>query len=268
MDLKLAGKKVLVTGGASGIGDAVVRAFAAEGAHPVAVDIDEAKLASQGQQLSAQGLDAGAITADLSSLAGIEGAVAEAEAIFGGVPDILVNNVGSGTLRTLEETADEQFHRTMELNFFAMVRLCKLLLPGMQANGGGSVVNVTSDLSRQPEDSITDYAASKAAVASVSKSLSRLYAPSIRLNCVAPGPIYTPFWSDEDYGWVKTVEQAYGKEGMDAIQALIDDRGIPLGRIGTPEEVANAVVFLASDASSFTTGVTLGVDGGSIRSIF
>src|SRR5690606_11791551 len=108
---------------------------------------------------------------------------------------ILVNNVGSGTLRTLEETSDEQFHRTMELNFFAMVRLSKILVPEMQANGGGAVVSVTSDLSRQPEDSITDYAASKAAVASVSKSLSRLYAPSVRLNCVAPGPIYTPFWS-------------------------------------------------------------------------
>ena len=268
MDLKLTGKKVLVTGGAGGLGGAAVRAFAQEGAFPVAVDINEAKLTSHVEELKGEGLETGSIVADLSTLEGIEGAVAQAKEIFGGVPDILVNNVGTGTLRTLEETTDEQFHRTMELNFFAMVRMCKLLVPAMQANGGGSVVSVTSDLSRQQEDSITDYAASKAAVAAVSKSLSRQYAPSVRLNCVAPGPIYTPFWSDENYGWVKTVEEAYGKEGMDAIQALIDERGIPMGRIGYPEEVANAVVFLASDASSFTTGATLGIDGGSIRSIF
>lgn len=268
MDLKLEGKKVLVTGGASGIGDAVVRGFAAEGAIPVAVDINTDKLEAQRADLSVQGLVSGAVVADLSSLAGIEGAIAEAKEFLGGVPDILVNNVGTGTLRTLEETSDEQFHRTMELNFFAMVRMSKALVPEMHANGAGSVVSVTSDLSRQPEDSITDYAASKAAVASVSKSLSRLYAPKVRLNCVAPGPIYTPFWSDADYGWVKTVEQAYGKEGMEAIQALIEDRGIPMGRIGLPEEVANAVVFLASDASAFTTGATLGIDGGSIRALF
>ncbi|MBO1901529.1 SDR family oxidoreductase [Leucobacter weissii] len=268
MDLKLAGKKVLITGGASGLGDAAVRTFAEEGAFPVAVDINEAKLASQAEELEALGRRSGSIVADLSTLEGIEGAVARAKEIFGGAPDILVNNVGTGTLRTLEETTDEQFHRTMELNFFAMVRMCKLLVPEMKANGGGSVVSVTSDLSRQPEDSITDYAASKAAVASVSKSLSRLYAPTVRLNCVAPGPIYTPFWSDENYGWVKTVEQAYGKEGMDAIQALIDDRGIPMGRIGRPEEVAAAIAFLASDLSAFTTGATLGIDGGSIRALF
>ena len=268
MDLKLAGRKVLVTGGASGIGDAVVRAFAAEGAIPVSIDINETKLSEQREALRAAGSDSGSIVADLSTLEGIEGAIAEAKAFLGGVPDILVNNVGTGTLRTLEETSDEQFHSTMELNFFAMVRMSKLLVPEMHAKGGGSVVSVTSDLSRQPEDSITDYAASKAAVASVSKSLSRLYAPEVRLNCVAPGPIYTPFWSDADYGWVKTVEAGYGKKGMDAIQALIDDRGIPMGRIGMPEEVANAVVFLASDASSFTTGATLGVDGGSIRALF
>ncbi|GAA2754628.1 hypothetical protein GCM10009870_010 [Leucobacter celer subsp. celer] len=134
--------------------------------------------------------------------------------------------------------------------------------------GGGAVVSVTSDLSRQPEDSITDYAASKAAVASVAKSLARLYAPTIRVNCVAPGPIYTPFWSDEKYGWQKTVEGAYGKEGTAALDALIEDRGIPMARMGTPEEVGAAVAFLASEVSGFTTGATLGVDGGSIRALF
>ena len=268
MDLRLSGKSVLVTGGASGIGDAIVRTFAAEGAHPVSVDINEAGLRRQEEALRAAGAASTSVVADLSTQAGVDAAVAAGRDLFGAAPDIIVNNVGVGRLRTLEETSDEEFHRTLELNLFAMVRICRAFLPAMRDAGGGSVVSVTSDLSRQPEDSITDYAASKAAVASVAKSLARLYAPTIRVNCVAPGPIYTPFWSDERYGWQKTVEAAYQQEGTAALDALIADRGIPMGRMGTPEEVAAAVAFLASDVSAFTTGTTLGVDGGSVRALF
>ncbi|WP_336662287.1 SDR family NAD(P)-dependent oxidoreductase [Leucobacter sp. USHLN154] len=268
MDLKLNGKRVLVTGGASGIGDAIVRTFAHEGAFPIAVDINEAGLERQASELERLDLPSARIVADLSTQEGVDRVVSEGAAIFGAAPDILINNVGTGTLRTLDETSDEDFHRTLELNLFAMVRICKAFLPEMKEAGGGSVVSVTSDLSRQPEDSITDYAASKAAVASVAKSLARLYAPTVRVNCVAPGPIYTPFWSDEQYGWQKKVEGAYGKEGTAALDALIEDRGIPMARMGTPEEVGAAVAFLASEVSGFTTGATLGVDGGSIRALF
>ena len=102
-------------------------------------------------------------------------------------------------------------------------------------------------------------------VASVAKSLSRAYAPRVRVNCVAPGPIWTPFWTDAEKGWLKNIEAAYGEKGDAAVQALITDRGIPMGRMGTPHEVANAVLFLSSDAAGFTTGSTLGVDGGSVR---
>lgn len=268
MDLRLTDKKVLITGGASGIGDAIARAFAAEGAHPVVADINETLLHKQKEEIAALGGSSDFVVADLSTEAGVDGMLAQGRELFGDAPDILVNNVGVGSLRTVEETSDEEFHRTFELNFFAMVRTSKALLPVMKAQGSGAVVCVTSDLSRQPEDAITDYAASKAAVASVAKSLSRLYAPQVRVNCVAPGPIYTPFWSDERYGWQKKVEGVYGIEGPAALDALIQDRGIPMGRMGTPEEVAAAVAFLASDVSAFTTGATLGVDGGSIRSIF
>ena len=268
MDLKLTGKRVLITGGASGVGDAIVRTFAAEGAVPISVDINEAGLERQRADLQATGAESFSIVADLSTQAGVDSVVAAGTEIFGSAPDIIVNNVGVGRLRTIDETSDEDFHKTLELNLFAMVRICKAFLPAMKENGGGSVISVTSDLSRQPEDSITDYAASKAAVASVAKSLARLYAPTIRVNCVAPGPIYTPFWSDENYGWQKTVEGAYDKQGDAALQALIDDRGIPMGRMGRPEEVGAAVAFLASDVSAFTTGATLGVDGGSVRALF
>jgi len=181
---------------------------------------------------------------------------------------VLVNNVGAGRLKTFEELSDDDFHRTFELNFFSMVRMCRVMVPAMYEAGHGAVVNVTSDLSRQAEDTIVDYAASKAAVASVAKSLARAYAPRVRVNNVAPGPIWTPFWTDESTGWLKNLEAAYGVRGEAAVQAFIDDRGIPAGRMGRPEEVADAILFLASDLAGFTTGSTLGVDGGTVRATF
>jgi NAD(P)-dependent dehydrogenase (short-subunit alcohol dehydrogenase family) len=264
VDLGLAGKNALVTGSATGIGRAVVEAFAAEGANVVAVDIRDDLIVEYSSEQGIGG-QVSAVHADMTEARDIRSAVDQATAVFGGAPDILVNNVGAGRLASFEELTDDDFHRTFELNFFSMVRICRALVPAMFEAGKGAVVNVTSDLSRQAEDVIVDYAASKAAVASVSKSLARAYAPRVRVNNVAPGPIWTPFWSDAEKGWLKNIEAAYGKRGDEAVQALIDDRGIPMGRMGTPEEVANAVLFLSSDAAGFTTGSTLGVDGGSVR---
>jgi NAD(P)-dependent dehydrogenase (short-subunit alcohol dehydrogenase family) len=90
----------------------------------------------------------------------------------------------------------------------------------------------------------------------------------VRVNNVAPGPVWTPFWTDENTGWLKNLEAAYGARGEDAVRAFIDDRGIPMGRMGEPEEVANAILFLASDLAGFTTGSTLAVDGGTVRATF
>ncbi|MCS5717582.1 SDR family oxidoreductase [Herbiconiux sp. CPCC 205763] len=270
MDLGLSGKNVIVTGSATGIGRSVVEAFVREGARVVAVDIRDDLIEEYAAATGAPGAtDAPgrivAVHADLTQAADIQAAVDRASEVFDGPPDILVNNVGAGRLASFEELTDDDFHRTFELNFFSMVRLCRALVPAMHAAGGGAVVNVTSDLSRQAEDVIVDYAASKAAVASVSKSLARAYAPRVRVNNVAPGPIWTPFWTDAEKGWLKAIEAAYGASGDDAVAALIADRGIPLGRMGTPEEVANAVLFLSSDAAGYTTGSTLAVDGGTVR---
>lgn len=266
-DFGLEGRTVFLTGASTGIGRAALDAFASEGARIVAVDIREDVLVEHVREAGLQ--DVTPVRADLSTAQGVADAISAARDALGAqAPDILVNNVGAGRLNAFEDISDEEFHRTFELNFFSMVRISRAFVPEMYAAGKGAVVNVTSDLSRQAEDVIVDYAASKAAVASVAKSLARSYAPHVRVNNVAPGPIWTPFWSDENTGWLKDIEAAYDRKGQDAVQALIDDRGIPLGRMGRPEEVASAILFLSSDLAGYTTGSTLGVDGGTIRATF
>ncbi|SDO00888.1 NAD(P)-dependent dehydrogenase, short-chain alcohol dehydrogenase family [Klenkia soli] len=264
MDLQLSGRTAYVTGAAGGIGSAVVRSLAAEGVHVFAVDVDAGALAA----IDSEGSGSVQVhEADLSSAEGCRNAAAAGTAHFQGAPDILVNNAGVGHMAPFEEIDDEEFVATFELNFFAVVRTCRELLPGMRAaTGGGSVVTISSDLARQPEDLFVHYAASKAALSNFTTAMARSYAPQIRVNEVCPGPVWTPMWSRPG-GFVDTLTATHGLSGEDAVRAFVSERGIPMGRLGTPAEVAAAVTFLASPVSSFTTGASLGVDGGTVRSM-
>jgi len=265
MDSKLNGKVVLITGAAKGIGRETALAFAREGANLALLDIDRDELNSLSAEIAQIGVKASATIADLSSGTGVSQGVTDVLAPFGGEIDVLVNNVGSGSVRTFDQLRDEDWNTTFNLNFLSYVRACRAALPLMRAKGG-AIVNNASDLARQPEPVPIDYSASKAAVLALTKGLARSEAPKIRVNAVAPGPVWTPFWTKPG-GFAETMGEFHKMPPQQAVEREMSLRQLPLGRLGKPEEVANVIVFLASDLASFVTSSVWGVDGGSIRSI-
>jgi NAD(P)-dependent dehydrogenase (short-subunit alcohol dehydrogenase family) len=265
MDSGLAGKVVLITGAAKGIGRATALAFAKEGAHLALVDIDRAELEAVKKAATASGVVVSLSNADLSTGEGVARGIDEALSPHGGKLDVLVNNVGAGAVRTFDQLSDADWDSTMNLNFMSCVRACRKTLPVLRVKGG-VIINIASDLARQPEPVPVDYSASKAAVLALTKGLARSEAPKIRVNAVAPGPIWTPFWSKPG-GFAETMGQYHKMPLKEAVEHEMSLRQLPLGRLGSPEEVANVIVFLASDLASFVTSSVWGVDGGSIRGI-
>lgn len=265
MKTNLEGKIVAITGGATGIGRATAVAFAHEGAKVALIDIDKAGCEETAALIEAAGGKASIGLGDLSTNDGVVRATKEALDEFGGVVDVLVNNVGSGAVRTFDQLTDEEWDKTFQLNFMSYVRTCRFALPIMRERGG-VIVNNASDLARQPEPVPVDYGASKSAVLALTKSLARAEAPKIRVNAVAPGPVWTPFWSKPG-GFAETMGKFHNMPPKQAVEHEMNLRQLPLARLGEPEEVANVVVFLASDLASFVTSAVWGVDGGSIRSI-
>jgi NAD(P)-dependent dehydrogenase (short-subunit alcohol dehydrogenase family) len=263
MKIDLEGRKVLITGAAAGIGRATSLAMAEAGATVAALDHDKALLEELANEI---GTDLITQVADLSDARATTSAVTDALDALGGV-DVLVNNVGAGAVRKFEEVDDEAWHQTMELNFMSYVRTIRECLPSLRRSEHAAIINNASDLGRQPEAMPIDYAASKAAVLALTKGLGRYLGPAIRVNAVAPGPIWTPFWTKPG-GFAETMAHAAGTTDQQlAVTEEMKKRQLPLARLGNPAEVANVIVFLASDAASFVTASVWGVDGGSIRSL-
>jgi NAD(P)-dependent dehydrogenase (short-subunit alcohol dehydrogenase family) len=169
--------------------------FAKEEARLALVDIDRDGLENLKAEIQALGGEAALGVADLSTGPGVADGIAEALSTYSSAPDILVNNVGAGAIRTFDQLTDDDWMSTLQLNFMSYVRACRTVLPGMRANGSGVIINNASDLARQPEPVPVDYSASKAAVLALTKGLARAEGPKIRVNAVAPGPIWTPFWT-------------------------------------------------------------------------
>jgi NAD(P)-dependent dehydrogenase (short-subunit alcohol dehydrogenase family) len=263
MDTGLGGRVVAITGAASGIGRATAKAFAGEGAQLALVDLDEDELRGLGGELDGH---AGLAVADLSTPDGVRSGLDQALQPFGGRLDVLVNNVGMGAVRTFDDLADEDWQRTLELNFYSYVRAIRFALPRMREQRAGVIINNASDLARQPEPVPIDYAVSKTAILSLTKALARAEGPTIRVNAVAPGPVWTPFWTKPG-GFAETMGRFYDMPPEQAVEHEMKQRQLPMQRLGRPEEVAGAIVFLASDQASFITSTVLGVDGGSIRNV-
>jgi NAD(P)-dependent dehydrogenase (short-subunit alcohol dehydrogenase family) len=258
MNLGLTDRAVVVTGGASGIGLAVVEAFLAEGAHVVAGDIAIESLHGLEPSLGT----VHSVEVDLRTADGCARLVNRAIQLEGGI-DVLVNNVGlvGGHRTSFLEVTDEAWHETLELNLMSFVRTTRAALPHMLDRASGSIVSVASDIAREPNPFFVDYGVSKAAVVSLSKSLSIELGPrGIRSNVVSPGPTRTP-------GLVEFFQQSVGPDwgmtGDAAIEHFVHNvRRVPLQRLGEPADVAAAVLFLASERAKYVTGSEYCVNGG------
>lgn len=245
-ELPLAGQVAVVTGGARGIGRACAESLSRAGAAAVILDrlAEEAK--ETAEAIRDVGGRAAAVSVDLATTRDIARTVTEAAHAFGQI-DILINNAGIYSEVPISELTEDQWDRVMAVNLKAMVFMTRAVLPWMERQGRGSVVNISS-LAARIGGIMTgvDYTASKAGVVGLTRSLARQLGPKgIRVNAVAPGPIGTEMTRH----WSAEVRQSFTSR-------------IPLGRLGTPEDVARVVVFLAGPGAGYLTGVTIDVNGG------
>jgi NAD(P)-dependent dehydrogenase (short-subunit alcohol dehydrogenase family) len=260
MDLNLDGKVAVVTGAGKGIGLAVTKALAAEGAHVVAGS------RTTGSLDGLKGVTPVAV--DLTARDGAAQLVRLAIEEHGRL-DVLVNNVGAVRMRTqgFLGTSDEDFAWAMEMNFFIALRASRAALAVMVEKGSGAIVNVASvNAFFQPDAATIDYGAAKAALVNLTKTLSQEFGPhGIRVNAVSPGPVATDLWLG-DHGVAATVAKDTGVDAETARKTIIAGiGGFATGRFTTPEEVAALITFLSSDRTANITGVNYLIDGGLIK---
>ncbi|MFO1539131.1 MAG: SDR family NAD(P)-dependent oxidoreductase [Chloroflexota bacterium] len=249
------GKVALVTGGALGIGAGIVRGFAAEGAGVAIADVDRAAAEALAAELRAGGARAIATIGDVSSAADAARMIAETIAGLGRL-DVLVNNAGIQPMDwyfRIEDLPEEAWDRILGVNLKGAFLMSRAAIPHIRAAGGGAVVNIASVQGLQSMPGVPAYAASKGGLLSLTRNMALDYAPEgIRVTAICPGTI--------DSEMVRTSARAEGGD----IDANLRRYGAfhPVGRIGRPEDIANAVLFLASEKASFITGEYLCVDGG------
>ena len=241
-DMKLTGKVALVTGAGQGMGRAIARRFVAEGATVVALDLN-----LQAAQQSLDGL-AGphlALALNVADSAAVNAALEEVLAKFGRI-DVLVNNAGTGGVDSFTDISDKSWARVIGVNLYGPFNYARAAVRAMQKTGGGVLINLGSTAAVSG-DGPAHYVASKAALMGLTRSMAKELAKSgIRVNTLVPGPTNT------------TMMQGIPQEWADAIVA-----GVPMGRMGEPDDIAKVAVFLASDDSGFVTGQNLAVNGGS-----
>ncbi len=250
---RLQGKSAIITGAASGIGRAAALLFAREGASVLIVDLNQAAGRKVEQEISSSGGRAKFEPADVTDGADCHRIVKRALDLFGGV-SILFNNAGIIRRASILETSEEDWDRVMSVNVKSIFLMSKEAVPIMARAGGGTIINTASGWGLAGGTQAAAYCASKGAVVLLTKAMAVDHGPqNIRVNCICPGDTDTPMLRDEAR-----------QLGEISDRFLADAARRPLARLGKPEEIAQAALFLASDASSFVTGSALVVDGGGI----
>lgn len=242
----LAGRVALVTGAATGIGRAIAIAFASAGARVAINHLSRTDAAREVRaELVARGEQAIAVEADVRNAGEVAGMVQRVEAQLGAI-DILVNNAGVILEKDFLDTSETDWDFVLDADLKSLYLTCRAVLPGMVARGCGTIVNIASELGHLGRERYVAYCAAKAGVMGLTRALAREFAPRIRVNAIAPGPVDTPMLSLDNM----------------SPEMLERERAIPAGRVGRPEEIATTAVFLASDQASFFYGQVLGANGG------
>lgn len=240
-------KNIIVTGGAGGIGEAICRRFAAEGALIWIVDSNAAQSEQLANDINASGGRAQWQKVNLADGADIA-AFVETITAHGERIDVLINNAGINRRGPLLALTEEDWHSTFTVNLDALFHMCRAVLPHMIAQGGGAIVNTASQWGLHPAPGHIAYNTSKAAVAAFTQNLARDYAPNkIRVNAVCPGEVRTPMLE---------ANLARSGRSLDDLNALV-----PFGRIGEPEEIAALIAFLASDEAPYLCGSLVEITG-------
>lgn len=251
--MRLDGRMAIVTGAGSGMGRAMARLFADEGARVIVADVDGARAEETVKQIEAGHAGAAkALTVDVRRAGDCQRMIDIALESFGRL-DILVNNAGVSLWTTIDETSEADWDRVLDTNLKGVFLGCKAAIPAMRRTGGGSIVNIASMAGLQALPRHFAYCAAKAGLIHMTRSLAADHGhEGIRINCICPGAILTPL-----LGVAVDIDNP----------ALLEriGRGSALGRIGRPEEVAQVCLFLCSDAASYVTGAAFSVDGGPPR---
>ncbi len=263
MDLGLGSRVAIVTGAGRGIGRQVAARLAAEGCAVVVCARSGDDLAAVVREVRAVGGRAEAVVLDVTE-AGADAALVTAALDGFGRVDILVNNAGGSAAKKLLALTDADWHDAFELNFFAAARLALACVPVMQEQGWGRIVNVASTYAREPDPYFGPYAAAKAALVNLTKTMGRAFsADGVLVNCVIPGLTRTELVAAN----TRAAADAAGITPDEVIARMLAKDPIAAGRLGEVDEIAAAICFLASEQSSWISGACLAVDGCTLRSM-